>query len=79
MKGVKKGEWYINNNYKHNKSETTYASKSKESVLQQVINGLANEKCRKLVQFDTLFHTLKNGRPMFEYEDHRDLFDFFNF
>jgi hypothetical protein len=25
-----------------------------------------------------LFHTLKNGRPMIEYETHKDLFDFLN-
>jgi hypothetical protein len=42
-------------------------------------NKLANEKCRKLVRFATLFHTLKHGRPMLEYEYHRDLFDFLNF
>jgi len=79
MKGVKKGEWYINNNYMHNKNEATYASKGKESILQQMTNGLVSEKCRKLVQFATLFHTLKHGRPMFEYEAHTDLFDFLNF
>jgi len=44
-----------------------------------MINGLASEKHTKLVQFATLFHTLKHGRPMFEYEVHKDLFDFLNF
>jgi hypothetical protein len=41
MKGVKKGEWYINKDYKHSKNEAIYASKGKEFVLQQVTNGLA--------------------------------------
>jgi hypothetical protein len=30
-------------------------------------NGLVSEICRKLVQFMTLFHTLKHGRLMVEY------------
>jgi hypothetical protein len=39
-------------------------------------NGLAGEKHKALVQFATLFFTLKHGRPMLEYEVHKDLFDF---
>jgi hypothetical protein len=42
-------------------------------------NGLVHDKRKKLVQFVTLFHTLKHGRPMLEYEAHKDLFDFLNF
>jgi hypothetical protein len=38
-----------------------------------------SEKCKKLVQFATLFHALKHGRPMLEYEAHEDIFDFLNF
>jgi hypothetical protein len=34
MKGVKKGEWYTNNDYKHNKNVATYACKRREFVLQ---------------------------------------------
>jgi hypothetical protein len=41
-------------------------------------NGLVSEKRKKLIQFATLFHTLKHGMPMHEYEAHKDLFDFFN-
>jgi hypothetical protein len=46
--------------------------------LQQITIGLAGEKRKKLVYFITLFHTLKHGRPMFEYEVHKELFDFLN-
>jgi hypothetical protein len=38
-----------------------------------------SEKCKKLVQFATLFHALKHGRPMLEYEAREDIFDFLNF
>ncbi len=78
MKRVKKGEWYVNKECKHKKIEIVYASKGKEFILQQVTNGLAGEKHKKLVQFATLFHTLKHARPMLEYEVHKDLFDHLN-
>jgi hypothetical protein len=42
------------------------------------MNWLVGVKHNKLVQFATLFHTLKHGGPMFEYEAHNDLFDFLN-
>lgn len=74
----KKGIWYTNKDHKHNKNETTYASKGREFILQQVINEFVGEKHNKLVQFITLFHTLKHGRRMFEYEIHKDLFEFLN-
>ncbi len=78
MKGVKKGEWYTNNDYRHNKNVATYACKGREFVLQQVATRLTGETRRTLVQFDTLFHTLKHGQPMFEYKAHKELFDFLN-
>ncbi len=31
------------------------------------------------IQFATLFHTLKHGQPMVEYEVHKELFDFLSF
>jgi hypothetical protein len=37
---------------------------------------LVGGKCKKLVQFATLFHTPKHGQPMFEYKVHKKLFDF---
>jgi uncharacterized metal-binding protein len=49
MKGVKKCEWCTNNDYKHDKNVVIYACKGRESVLQQITNRLASEKCRKLV------------------------------
>jgi hypothetical protein len=78
MKGKKKGEWYTSNDCKHNKNVATYACKGREFILQQVTTRLANEKCKKLVKFATLFHTLKHGQPMLEYNAHKELFDFLN-
>ncbi len=57
---------------KHVKNETTYACKGKELMLQQVANGVVG-KHKKLIQFATLFHVLKHGRPMFAYEAHKEL------
>jgi hypothetical protein len=77
MKGVKKGEWYIINDRKHNINQVIYASKGTKFVL-RVTNVLVGEKHRKLVQFATMFHTLKHGMLMLEYEAQKDLFDFLN-
>jgi hypothetical protein len=33
----------------------------------------------KLIQFATLLHTLRHGRPMLEYEAHKKFFDFLSF
>jgi hypothetical protein len=66
MKGMKKGEWYINNDCEHRKNQIAYASKGRKSILYQVTNGLVHERHKKLVQFATLFHTLKHGKPTFE-------------
>jgi hypothetical protein len=41
-------------------------------------NGLVGEKHKKLVQFVSMFHTLKYGMLMLEYEAQKDLFDFLN-
>ncbi len=63
---------------KHARNEISYAWKGREFALQKVINGVVGEKCQKLIQFATLFHHLKHGRPMLEYETHKELFDFLN-
>ncbi len=63
---------------KHAKNETAYACKGRESILQKVANGVVGEKQRKFIQFAIIFHTLKHGKPMLEYETHIELFDFLN-
>ncbi len=63
---------------KHAINEVAYACKGREFVLQTIVNGVVEEKCKKLIQFATLFHPLKHGRPMLEYEAHKELFDFPN-
>jgi hypothetical protein len=37
-------------------------------MLELVNNTMVGENRRKLVQFSTLFHVLKRGRPMVEFE-----------
>jgi hypothetical protein len=39
---------------------------------------VVGEKHKKLIKFATLFHALKHGSPMLEYEAHKELFDFLN-
>jgi hypothetical protein len=33
MKGMNKGEWNTNNDYKHNNNQAIYVSKGKKSIL----------------------------------------------
>jgi hypothetical protein len=50
----------------------------KELVLQLIANGVVGEKCKKLIQFATLVHTLQHGKLMLEYNAHKKLFDSLN-
>ncbi len=75
---MKKGNWYTRKDCKHAKNEAAYASMGKESLLQLIVNGVVGGKCKKLVQFATLFHTLQHGKPMLEYNAHKELFDILN-
>jgi hypothetical protein len=47
-------------------------------VLQLVANGVMGEKCKKLAQFATLFHTLQYGKLLLEYKVHKKLLDILN-
>jgi hypothetical protein len=38
--------------------------------------GFKGERARKIAQFATVFHLLRQGRPMLECESHKELFDF---
>jgi hypothetical protein len=68
---MKKGKWYTSKDCKHARNEVAYASMGKELVLQLIANGVVGEKCKNLVQFATLFHTLQHGKPMLEYNVHK--------
>ena len=73
-KGLKKGQLYWETNNKHVKNMVLFASWKPQFVLELVNNTMVGENRRKLVQFSTLFHVLKRGRPMVEFEQQRELF-----
>ncbi len=76
---MKKGKWYTSKDCKHARNEAAYASMyasmDKESVLQLIANGVVGEKCKKLMQFAILFHTLQHNKPTLEYDAHKEIFD----
>jgi hypothetical protein len=39
---------------------------------------MVTKKCMKLIQFATLFHTLKHGKPILDYESPKKTFQFLN-
>ncbi len=75
---MKQGKWYTSKDYKHARNEATYTSMGKELVLQLIVNGVVGEKCKKLMQFAILFHTLQHGKLMLEYDAHKEIFDSLN-
>jgi hypothetical protein len=66
-------ESYINNDNQHQKDERAYASQGPNSITELVVNGRKARK--KIIQFVAIFHLLKHGRPMTEFEHMKDLFD----
>jgi hypothetical protein len=67
-KGLKKGQTYWETNNKHVKNMALFVSRKPQSVLELVHNTVVGENRQKLVQFSTLFHVLKRGCPMVEFE-----------
>jgi hypothetical protein len=68
------GESYISNDNQHQKNERAYASRGPDSITELVVNGRKAKK--KIVQFVAIFHLLKHGKPMTNFESMGDLFDF---
>jgi hypothetical protein len=72
--GVKKGDHFFLATNQHVRNERRYFARVGDSIAVQVAAGFVKERKRKLVQFRLLFWILSQGRPMFDYEACRDLF-----
>ncbi len=70
------GESYMNNDTQHQKNEKAYASRGPDSIVELVVNGRKAEKKKQIGQFVAIFHLLKHGRPMTDFEHMRYLFNF---
>jgi hypothetical protein len=51
----------------HIKNEQIYYARAGKSILDKVVAGFIQERKKKMVQFRTMFHLLKLGRPMRDY------------
>ncbi len=57
MPGVPKGTFYYAKDCQHAKTELLYVSRSRESVLDRVMQGMAHEGLKKVIQFVTFLPT----------------------
>jgi hypothetical protein len=64
---LKKGEYYYLGQNQHIQNEQIYYARAGESILDKVAAGFTQERKKKMVQFRTMFHLLKLGRPMRDY------------
>jgi len=55
---VKKGECYYTKSYKHVKNDVELASRSCQTIAQQVANGIAGEKAKRVMYFTIVLHML---------------------
>ncbi len=58
MLGVPKGTFYYAKDCQHAKNEVFYVSKSGESVLDRVMQGMAHEDFNNIIQFAKIFYLL---------------------
>lgn len=63
--GTKKDTYYWDKNSKHCHAERIYAGMTIDNIATLVANGIQK---RKEIQFVVIFHLLRFGRPMVEYE-----------
>ena len=75
---VKKGNFYFLSTNVHVKNERIYFSRGGDTVLQQVAQGVVQERKRKEVQFRLLFHVFSLGRPMTDFAASKVLFQQLN-
>ncbi len=69
-KGVKKGRRYTFKICKH--FQATHICKiGSWQHYNKCLRVWWQKKCIKLIQFATLFHTLKHGKPILDYESHK--------
>jgi hypothetical protein len=76
MPGVPKGTFYYAKDCQHAKNELLYVSRSGESVLDRVMQGMVHEGLKKVIQFVTVFYLLQEGKPMLEYESMKGFLQF---
>jgi hypothetical protein len=75
---LKKGEYYYLEQNQHIKNKQIYYARTGESILDKVAVGFTQERKKRMVQFRTMFHLLKLGRPMRDYSACQELYNALN-
>ncbi len=72
------GEYYMNKNFVHAKSERLYVVVKKDSIFKQIYLAIVGRRKKKLMHFSKCFHMLVKGRPMTDFESMNKLLHFFD-
>ena len=75
---LKKGEYYYLGQNQYIKHEQIYYARASERILDKVATGFIQEHKKKMVQFLTMFHLLKLGHPMHDYNACQELYNALN-
>ncbi len=75
-KVFKAGEFYMNKDFVHAKSEHLYYSIRKDTIANQIYHVAIGWRKKKLVQFSICFHMMVESRPMINYESMSKLLHF---
>jgi hypothetical protein len=72
------GQYFMSIDSKHAKNKWLWASKGRNTIVKMVcVGGTAiHNKC-KFIQFVVIFWILKLGRPFIDFEEMKELFEFF--
>jgi hypothetical protein len=71
-------DYYISNDSQHQHNERVHATQGSNSITNMVVNGGKVKKKKKFVQFVAIFHLLKHGKPITNFEHMKGMFDFLN-
>jgi hypothetical protein len=68
------GEFYISNDWQHQRNERAYVNRGLDFIVELVVNGGKAKKRKKIVHFVAIFHLLEHGKPMTNFEHMKGLF-----
>jgi hypothetical protein len=71
-----KGEFFTALDCIHLKNEVLFLATGRDIVLEQIVAGETLERKKKVIQFACIFILLRDGRPMADYGDMKDLMQY---
>jgi hypothetical protein len=69
----RRGEHYYLGSNQHVKNKWVFFAKGGQTIIQQVLKGIAKERKQKIVQMKCIFHVMTQGRPMADFSAMQDV------